>query len=84
VTTDKNAKLGAPVAADVIALLETPLEKRTPEQVARLRNMYLSQDKEYARLAADASNPPPDDARILGAQDLVWALINNPAFLFNH
>jgi len=84
VTTDKNPKLGAPVAADVIAILETPVEKRTPEQSARLRTMYLAQDKEYARLAADASNPPPEDPRVLGAQDLVWALINNPAFLFNH
>ena len=84
VTTDKSAKLGAPIAADVVALLETAVEKRTPEQIARLRGMYLAQDKEYARLAADASNPPPEDARVLGAQDLVWALINNPAFLFNH
>lgn len=84
VTTDKAPKLGAPVAADVIALLETPVEKRTAEQSARLRGMYLAQDAEYARLAADASSPPPNDARVLGAQDLVWALINNPAFLFNH
>jgi hypothetical protein len=84
VTTDKNPKLGAPVAADVIAILETPAEKRTAEQTARLRALYLAQDKEYARLAADASNPPPEDARVLGAQDLAWALINSPAFLFNH
>jgi len=84
VTTDKNPKLGAPVAADVIALLETPIEKRTAAQKERLRALYLAQDKEYARLAADAANPPPADPRVLGAQDLVWALINNPAFLFNH
>jgi hypothetical protein len=84
VATDKNPKLGAPVAADVIALLETPIDKRTAAQQDRLRALYLAQDKEYARLAADAANPPPDDARVLGAQDLVWALINNPAFLFNH
>jgi hypothetical protein len=25
-----------------------------------------------------------NDKRLTGAQDLVWALINNPAFLFNH
>ena len=45
--------------------------------------MYLAQDKEHARLAADAANAPPADARVLGAQDLAWALINTPAFLFN-
>ena len=84
VTTDKNPKLGASVAADVIALLETPLDKRSPEQKDRLAAMYITQDAEYARLAVDAANPPPADPRVLGAQDLVWALINNPAFLFNH
>ncbi len=46
--------------------------------------MYLAQDKEYQRLAAEAAKVPPADARVLGAQDLVWALINSPAFLFNH
>ena len=27
--------------------------------------------------------PPPSDPRVLGTQDLVWALLNSPAFLFN-
>ncbi|HXD88297.1 MAG TPA: DUF1553 domain-containing protein, partial [Urbifossiella sp.] len=84
VTTDKNPRLGTGIAPDVIALLETPMDKRTEAQKDRLRGMYLAQDKEYARLSADAANPPPADPRILGAQDLTWALINNPAFLFNH
>ena len=46
--------------------------------------MYVAQDAEYQRLAAEAAKVPPADARVLGAQDLVWALINSPAFLFNH
>ena len=84
VTTDKNPKVGPPVAADLIAMLETPAAERTPEVVKKLRSLYLAQDKEHQRLQAEASNPPPGDARVLGAQDLVWALINSPAFLFNH
>jgi hypothetical protein len=84
VTADKSPKLGSPVAADVIALIDTPADERTAEQKAKLRSMYLAQDKEYARLAGEAANAPPSDPRVLGAQDLVWALINNPAFLFNH
>ena len=84
VTTDKAPKLASPLTPDQATLLGTPVEQRTPDQKAKLRAMYLAQDKEYARLAAEASKAPPSDARVLGAQDLVWALINTPAFLFNH
>lgn len=84
VTTDKNPKLVSPLTPEVVALLETPEENRTAAQKAKLRSMYLAQDTEYARLAADAANPPPSDPRVLGAQDLTWVLINTPAFLFNH
>jgi hypothetical protein len=83
VTTDPNPKLGSALTPEQIALLDTPLDKRTDAQKNALRGMYLAQDKEYARLAADAANVPPSDPRVLGAQDLVWALINTPAFLFN-
>lgn len=84
VTTDANPKLTSALTPEQIALLETPEAKRTPDQVSRMRAMYLAQDKEYQRLAMEASNAPPSDPRVLGAQDLVWALINSPAFLFNH
>ncbi len=84
VTTDAAPKLGGSLTPGQIVLLDTPADKRTQAQKDTLRQMYLAQDKEYVRLAAEAANAPPSDARVLGAQDLVWALINNPAFLFNH
>jgi hypothetical protein len=84
VTTDKQPKLGAPVSAEVLKMLDTPADKRTAAVKAKLRQMYVAQDAEYQRLKAEASKAPPADARVLGAQDLVWALINSPAFLFNH
>ncbi|HET6572260.1 MAG TPA: DUF1549 domain-containing protein [Fimbriiglobus sp.] len=84
VTTDPNPKLMPTVSADLVAMLDTPAGKRTPQVRAKLRELYLAQDKEYARLKAGTADPPPGDPRVLGAQDLVWALINSPAFLFNH
>lgn len=84
VTTDKNPKVAATISPEIAKLLDTPVKDRSPADKAKLRQMYLAQDAEYQRLHKDASNPPPADARVLGAQDLVWALINSPAFLFNH
>ncbi len=66
VTTDPNPKLQSLLTAEQVALLDTPADKRTQAQKDALRQMYLAQDKEYARLAADAANVPPADARVLG------------------
>lgn len=83
-TTDPNPRLTSPLTPEQVALLSTPESQRTPQQKERLRQMYLQQDQEYQRLAAEAAKVPPADPRVVGAQDLVWALINTPAFLFNH
>jgi hypothetical protein len=83
VTTDKNPKLQSPVSPELTAMLETPIETRPDAIKADLRNRFLAQDIEYQRLAADAAKVPPVDPRVLGAQDLTWALLNSPAFLFN-
>ncbi|MCS6865347.1 MAG: DUF1553 domain-containing protein [Gemmataceae bacterium] len=83
VTTDTNPRLQSPLTPQQVAALDTPEEQRTAEQKNLLRQMYLAQDKEYQRLAAAAADVPPSDPRVVGAQDLVWALINTPAFLFN-
>ncbi len=82
-TTDKKPKLGSPVPADLLAILEVEAAKRTPEQKARVAQAYIATDVEYARLQRDIPVAPPADARVLGAQDLTWALINTPSFLFN-
>ncbi|CAN5441577.1 hypothetical protein BH11PLA2_BH11PLA2_24430 [soil metagenome] len=82
-TTEAKPRLATTVTPELARLLETPLGDRTPNQAEDLRNRYLAQDSEYAKLKAEAAKTPPGDARILGAQDLTWALLNNPAFLFN-
>lgn len=82
-TSDKNPRLQSPVSVELAKLLDTPIAERTEQQKAELRNRYLAQDREYQRLASDAAKVPPSDPRVLGAQDLTWALLNSPAFLFN-
>src|SRR5262249_14178744 len=85
-TTDKGSiSLDGPPEA-IAKALAVPADKRTADQKATLANHYRSIDPELARLnQVLAEHPkPPSDKRQLGAQDLVWALINTPEFLFNH
>jgi len=62
-----------------------PKDKRTPEQQAALVKYVRSIDQELGRLQRAVNEyPAPASPRLLGAQDLTWALMNSPAFLFNH
>jgi hypothetical protein len=66
-------------------LLEIEPEKRTPQQVKKLTDYFRSLDGEYKRLQAElAAQPKPGDPRLIGAQNLVWAMINTPEFWFNY
>jgi hypothetical protein len=58
---------------------------RTEAEKAALTNYYRSTDAELGRLqrlVAEFAVPP--DARTMAAQDIAWALMNSPGFLFNH
>jgi len=61
-----------------------PQLKELQESVKRLGEP-LPADVRLANLkrAAELSAKQLENARLIGAQDLAWALINNPAFLFN-
>ena len=82
-TNDAKPKLNPTVAKDLLAIVDIPAEKRTPEQKQRMRNEYIGKDGEYRRLQMAIPMAPPSDPRSVGAQDLAWALMNTPAFLFN-
>ncbi len=71
-------------ADNIAKLLATPADQRTAAQKAELAKHFESLDPELARLkAAVSAASSRGDARLLGAQDLAWALLNSPAFLFN-
>jgi hypothetical protein len=73
------------VPDNVFKLLAIPADKRTPQQQAEVVNYFRSQDSELLRLKkALADHGKPGDKRLLGMQDLTWALINSNEFLFNH
>ncbi len=70
---------------DVRQIVATDRENRTSEQQARLTQYYLEQDPEYQRLTQVLTTvtAQAQKHRLTGIQDLAWALINTPAFLFN-
>jgi hypothetical protein len=84
-TTNKSPLLREQLPANILLAIAVPLDKRTPEQKALVANHYRGLDAELKRLQeAVTATPSPIDVRLVGAQDLTWALINSPAFLFNH
>ncbi len=86
VTTSKPpVLLQGTVPENVAKILEIPREKRLPDQQTAVVNYVRSIDQELARLQRAVNEyPAPPSPRVLGAQDLAWALMNSPAFLFNH
>ena len=82
--TDANLA-GAGLPEKVAAIFRVAPAERTEEQRAELTAYFRGTDAEYRKLAKEllihernAANP-----RLVGAQDLAWALINSPAFIFN-
>ncbi len=73
------------LAPELVQIIKTPAEQRTEEQKQKLAAYYRTQDRELARLQAEVKKSEDllKNRRLVGVQDLAWALINNPAFLFN-
>jgi hypothetical protein len=71
---------------DAIApILKVVAAERTAQQKQVLKDFYYSQDPRFVELKRQAEQVKTalKNPRLTGAQDLAWALLNNPAFLFN-
>ncbi len=85
VTTSPRPLAGQIPPAAVVAILGIAADQRTAEQKAELAHYFRSLDGKWNDLNQIVANSAnlTHDKRLLGAQDLAWALINSPAFLFN-
>jgi len=85
VTTSTRPIRLAALPENVAKLIAIPPDKRADAQKSELAAYYRSLDTELARLSQAVAQHANDraNARLMGTQDLVWALINSPAFLFN-
>jgi hypothetical protein len=84
--TDGTRPLAKPKLPEAVAAaLAVPKDQRTPEQAAAIAAHYRTLDPELTRLTAEVQKATDQAAssRAIGVQDLAWALINSPAFLFN-
>jgi hypothetical protein len=85
-TTSKTPILLRSTTPDeIVKLIDIPAEQRTADQKGALAKHYRGIDPDLARLQRSFNDfIVPPSTRALGAQDLAWALMNSPAFLFNH
>ncbi len=84
-TSPRPLRLKEDLPKAIAEILAVAREKRSEPQKKELAGYFRSLDPEYARLSQGlaAYTRWSHEKRVIGAQDLAWALINSPAFLFN-
>ena len=85
-TTDSPPPfMGSQLPDAVQKIVALDPSERSDEQSAELEAYFLGLDADYVSLeqVAKVSSEQAKHHRLTGVQDLAWALINTPAFLFN-
>ena len=83
-SSERPVRLESNVPADLREIVSKPADQQSDEEKAKLVSAYLADDmlKDLeARL--QQARMLDSNRRLAGLQDLAWALINSPAFLFN-
>jgi hypothetical protein len=85
VTTSPGPVRYQELPADLMAIVQKPGTERSAEEKSKLAAHFRKDDLEYTQLAERVriAEGLAGNKRLVGAQDLAWALINSPAFLFN-
>jgi len=84
--TDSKQPLNrATLPANIATIVGTPAGERSDAQRAELTTHLRGQDPQWVALSQSVAKIAElqKNQRLAGAQDLAWALINSPAFLFN-
>jgi len=70
---------------EIRELVQKPLDLRLPEEIEQLTDYFLEHDDDRQQKQADLEQAIEldENRRLTALQDLAWALINSPAFLFN-
>ncbi|PQO31708.1 DUF1549 and DUF1553 domain-containing protein [Blastopirellula marina] len=84
-SSERPVRLESNVPADIREIVGKPADQRTAAEKQKLLTLYLASDATLKDLEAKQKQAEMLDAnrRLAGLQDLAWALINSPAFLFN-
>ena len=84
-TTAEGPLNRAPLDGKLAAVLAVASDQRSAEQNELLISEFVKSDLKFQRLqkAVEQSRMEAQNPRLVGLQDLAWALVNNPSFLFN-
>ena len=89
---DYYSKADSKLQAHIKAVADSKKPRPTDPKLVQLQNHQMAMqnirpvDRKLTRLRSDVqlSTGQAKQNRLIAAQDLTWALINSPAFLFNH
>ncbi|PQO31346.1 hypothetical protein C5Y96_13480 [Blastopirellula marina] len=84
-SSERPVRLENNLPADIQQIIAKPADQRSEEEKQKLVSMYIAGDALLKDLEAKLNQAKSldENRRLAGLQDLAWALINSPAFLFN-